>query len=63
MAEQHPAPVAIVMGSQSDWSTLSHAADTLDALEIDHEELIVSAHRTPTASPNSPRAPGRPDGR
>jgi 5-(carboxyamino)imidazole ribonucleotide mutase len=40
-------PVAIVMGSQSDWSTLSHAADTLSALGIGHDARIVSAHRTP----------------
>jgi 5-(carboxyamino)imidazole ribonucleotide mutase len=39
--------VAIVMGSQSDWPTMQHAADTLDALGIGHEALIVSAHRTP----------------
>ncbi len=41
------APVAIIMGSQSDWSTLVHAADTLAALQVDHDTLIVSAHRTP----------------
>lgn len=35
------------MGSQSDWQTMKHAADTLDALKIGHETLIVSAHRTP----------------
>ncbi len=40
-------PVAIIMGSQSDWQTMKHAADTLDALRIGHEALIVSAHRTP----------------
>ena len=39
--------VAIIMGSQSDWATMRHAADTLDALGIPHENLIVSAHRTP----------------
>ena len=39
--------VAIIMGSQSDWATLRHAADTLDALGIAHEARIVSAHRTP----------------
>jgi len=39
--------VAIVMGSQSDWATLRHAADTLDALGIGHEARIASAHRTP----------------
>jgi 5-(carboxyamino)imidazole ribonucleotide mutase len=40
-------PVAIIMGSQSDWATMRHAAETLDALGIGHEALIVSAHRTP----------------
>jgi len=35
------------MGSQSDWQTMSHAAATLDALEVSHETRIVSAHRTP----------------
>ncbi len=39
--------VAIIMGSQSDWPTLRHAAITLDALGISHEDLIISAHRTP----------------
>ncbi|HEY8442868.1 MAG TPA: 5-(carboxyamino)imidazole ribonucleotide mutase [Xanthobacteraceae bacterium] len=40
-------PIAIIMGSQSDWATMKHAADTLDALGIAYEALIVSAHRTP----------------
>jgi 5-(carboxyamino)imidazole ribonucleotide mutase len=40
-------PVAIVMGSQSDWATLRHAAETLDALEVGYDARIVSAHRTP----------------
>lgn len=40
-------PVAIIMGSQSDWPTMKHAADTLAELGIGHEVLIVSAHRTP----------------
>ena len=40
-------PVALIMGSQSDWATMRHAADTLDALEIAFEARIVSAHRTP----------------
>jgi 5-(carboxyamino)imidazole ribonucleotide mutase len=39
--------VAIVMGSQSDWATMCHAAETLDALGIAHDDRIVSAHRTP----------------
>ena len=47
-----PAPrvgamVSVIMGSQSDWATLRHAADTLAALDIAHETRIVSAHRTP----------------
>ena len=40
-------PVAIIMGSQSDWETMQHAAQTLDRLGISHETRIVSAHRTP----------------
>jgi 5-(carboxyamino)imidazole ribonucleotide mutase len=40
-------PVAIIMGSQSDWPAMQHAADTLDALAIGYDALIVSAHRTP----------------
>jgi 5-(carboxyamino)imidazole ribonucleotide mutase len=39
--------VAIIMGSQSDWPTMRHAAETLDALKIEYEARIVSAHRTP----------------
>lgn len=39
--------VSIIMGSQSDWPTMSHAAETLEALGILHESKIVSAHRTP----------------
>ncbi len=35
------------MGSTSDWSTLEHAANTLDALGVPHEVRVVSAHRTP----------------
>jgi len=41
------ADVAIIMGSQSDWETMRHAAETLDALEIPYDARIVSAHRTP----------------
>ena len=40
-------PVAIIMGSQSDWDTMRHAADTLAALGIPCEKRIISAHRTP----------------
>src|SRR5436190_1623202 len=39
--------VGIIMGSRSDWETMSHAADTLDALGVLFEVRVVSAHRTP----------------
>ena len=41
------ADVAIIMGSQSDWATMRHAAETLEALGVSHRSLIISAHRTP----------------
>ena len=41
------APVAIIMGSRSDWPTMKGAADMLDALGIAWEARVVSAHRTP----------------
>ncbi|MBZ9603577.1 MULTISPECIES: 5-(carboxyamino)imidazole ribonucleotide mutase [Phyllobacterium] len=41
------ADVAIIMGSQSDWATMRHTAETLDSLGISHDDRIVSAHRTP----------------
>ncbi|MGK9169374.1 5-(carboxyamino)imidazole ribonucleotide mutase [Inquilinus limosus] len=47
MAEPAAPPVAIIMGSQSDWETMRHAAETLSLLSIGHEARIVSAHRTP----------------
>jgi 5-(carboxyamino)imidazole ribonucleotide mutase len=40
-------PVGIIMGSNSDWETMRHAAETLDKLGVAHEVKIVSAHRTP----------------
>ncbi len=40
-------PVAIIMGSRSDWPTMKHAADALDALGVAYEAKVVSAHRTP----------------
>jgi 5-(carboxyamino)imidazole ribonucleotide mutase len=40
-------PVGIIMGSQSDWETMQHAAQALDRLGIGYETRIVSAHRTP----------------
>ena len=46
MADEAP-PIGIIMGSQSDWETMRHAADALDALELAYETRIVSAHRTP----------------
>ena len=39
--------ISIVMGSQSDWSTLKHTSTVLKELKISHEKKIVSAHRTP----------------
>ena len=39
--------VGVVMGSKSDWETMSHTADTLEALGIPHEVRVMSAHRTP----------------
>ncbi len=42
----HP-NVAVIMGSQSDWETMRHATETLDALHVAFEARIVSAHRTP----------------
>jgi 5-(carboxyamino)imidazole ribonucleotide mutase len=39
--------IGIIMGSRSDWETMRHAAETLDALGVAHETKVVSAHRTP----------------
>ncbi len=39
--------VGVIMGSRSDWETMRHAAETLEALEVPHEARVVSAHRTP----------------
>ncbi len=39
--------VGIIMGSDSDWETMQHAAETLQALGVAHETQVVSAHRTP----------------
>jgi 5-(carboxyamino)imidazole ribonucleotide mutase len=39
--------VGIIMGSQSDWETMQHAAAQLDALKVPYEANVVSAHRTP----------------
>lgn len=46
MARSKPV-VGLIMGSQSDWTTMRHAAETLEALGVPHEKRIVSAHRTP----------------
>jgi len=39
--------IGIIMGSTSDWATMTHAAETLTALDVAHEVQVVSAHRTP----------------
>ena len=39
--------VGLIMGSRSDWETMRHAADTLEALGVPYEKRVVSAHRTP----------------
>jgi 5-(carboxyamino)imidazole ribonucleotide mutase len=39
--------VGLIMGSRSDWETMRHAAETLDALAVPYERRVVSAHRTP----------------
>ncbi|MDP1913933.1 5-(carboxyamino)imidazole ribonucleotide mutase [Brevundimonas sp.] len=46
MATETP-PVAIIMGSRSDWPTMKHAADALDRLGVAWDARVVSAHRTP----------------
>ena len=45
--EKSPPPIAIIMGSQSDWPTMRHAAEILDLLGVAYDARIVSAHRTP----------------
>ncbi len=47
MAPPEAKSVAIIMGSQSDWQTMKHTAETLDALGVAYDKRIVSAHRTP----------------
>ncbi len=42
-----PKPVAVIMGSQSDWSVMRRAAETLSTLGVGYDARIVSAHRTP----------------
>ena len=48
-------PVAIIMGSQSDWATMKHAAETLDALKIGYEAASSPPIARPSGSTNSPR--------
>ena len=47
MAEQAGPLVSVIMGSESDWETMQHAANMLKEFAVAHESLIVSAHRTP----------------
>ena len=47
MAENRRVRVSVIMGSQSDWETMSHSVDILEHLSIDYESRIISAHRTP----------------
>ena len=47
MTTEQAVPIAIIMGSQSDWQTMRHAARLLNELAIPHEARIISAHRTP----------------
>ena len=46
MADEAPL-IGIIMGSQSDWDTMRHSADMLDALKVPYETAVISAHRTP----------------
>jgi 5-(carboxyamino)imidazole ribonucleotide mutase len=48
MPEANKPLVSIIMGSQSDWETMQHASSTLKDFAVQHENLIVSAHRTPS---------------
>src|SRR6187455_2353573 len=45
-SSSHPL-VAVIMGSKSDWETMSHAVDALKRFDVPHEQHVVSAHRTP----------------
>ena len=47
MTGESAAAVGIIMGSRSDWETMRHASETLEALGVPHECKVVSAHRTP----------------
>ena len=46
MAENTP-QVAVIMGSSSDWETMSHACDILEKFHVPYEKQVISAHRTP----------------
>ena len=52
-------PVAIIMGSQSDWPTMKNAADILDTLGVGYEAKIISATEHPTAWQTLPNPPGQ----
>ena len=47
MASTYKALVGVIMGSQSDWETMQHAAKQLEELNVPHEVRVISAHRTP----------------
>jgi 5-(carboxyamino)imidazole ribonucleotide mutase len=47
MAEENKPLVSVIMGSESDWETMAHAATMLKEFAVPHESVIVSAHRTP----------------
>ena len=47
MSESSSPIVGVIMGSRSDWETMAHACETLDALGVPYEKRVVSAHRTP----------------
>lgn len=47
MSETAAAVVGVIMGSRSDWETMAHCCETLDALGVPYEKRVVSAHRTP----------------
>ena len=46
-SSKRPPLVGVIMGSTSDWETMRHAAETLEALGVPYEKRVVSAHRTP----------------
>ena len=57
MSDKNSPPlVGIIMGSQSDWETMQHAALQLDELGVPYESLVISADRTPDLLSNTPPA-------